>query len=128
MIRDSAHEEFARWWEYLIAMIPSTSVDLQRSAAREHETKELKRTQAQLRQRLKSTDITHGAQRLNPLAIVQDVHPGPRTTLHEPQIWGDQDGLHFVSKRSLDGISASAHSPRAPLCFGETSGKEAQLQ
>lgn len=89
MLGHSTYKEFARWREYLMSIIPSDSVDAQRSVSQKSERILLLRKKAHLQQVLAATNKTNGDRHQNEQAIVNDVHSGIEPMARESQLWDD---------------------------------------
>jgi hypothetical protein len=86
MLRNSTCEEFVRWREYLISIIPSNSVDAPRAASQADARTQLAMKGAHLQQLLTATSATHEDGDHGEQAIVHDVHARLEPTGHGPQI------------------------------------------
>lgn len=89
MLRDSTYEEFARWLEHLMSMVPSPSVVTPLAASQKKERTWLAMKRAHLLQPIRAADGINRDMHQEKQAIVHNIRSGFEPAGDESHVWDD---------------------------------------
>jgi hypothetical protein len=89
MVRNSTHEEFARWLEYLMAIVPSHSVDTPNAGSQKKEQTRSARNRADQLHPVRPANGTNRDLKYDEQATALTIRSGLGPMEHESQIWDD---------------------------------------